>query len=139
MIEHPEPPSHQNPYHEPKSPVGQSDVLAVFNTYATGSAWRFTIRIASHESDNYLLDIGELKRTIENKIEVQNLTMTLGYRHPFIQLFLTQDTKEVILRFALAIGFAEISARRAGQENASFLRMNIDQFLRNSAVKGLGQ
>ena len=139
VIEHPEPPSPQNPYHKPKSPVGESDVLAVFNTYATGSAWRFTIRIASHESDNYLLDIGELKRTKEKEIEFQDLTLTLGYRHPFTQLFLTQDTKEVILRFALAIGFAEISARRAGQENASFLRMNIDQFLRNSAAKGLGQ
>ncbi len=139
VIEHPEPPSQQNPYHEPKPMVGQFEVLGVFDTHIVGGLWRFTIRIASHESDNYLLDIGELKRTIEDEAEIQNLTLTLGYRHPFTQLFLTEDTKEVILRFALAIGFAEISARRAGQENASFLRMNIDQFLRNIAAKGLGQ
>ena len=143
VIEHPIPPSQQNPYHEPRPLGGQSDVEEVFDIHVGGSTWKFTLRIASHESDNYLLDIGEIKRTTENsgkedETEIQHITLTLGYRHPFTRLFLTEDTKQVILNFILAIGFAEISARRAGQEHASFLRMNIDQFLRKIAEKGLG-
>jgi hypothetical protein len=101
-----------------------------------GSPWKFTIRIASHPSDNYLLDISQIPPV--NDGDPEHLVMTIGYRHPFINLFMSADTKQVIINFCLALGFAEISARRAGQDMASFVRSNMDSFLRALADRQLG-
>ncbi len=131
----PEPPP-THPYPSPPAgemPDGGHVIERDFELLVGGSPWKFTIRIASHPSDNYLLDIREVPQ--RNESDPEHLVMTIGYRHPFINLFMGPDTKQLILNFCIALGFAEISARRAGQEMASFVRSNMDIFLRTLAER----
>jgi hypothetical protein len=60
----------------------------------------------------------------------------LGMRHPFVVNFWSDDlaVQNLLVILASAIGFGEIAARRAGAEFPSFVRNNIDQFLRTYAL-----
>jgi hypothetical protein len=59
--------------------------------------------------------------------------MTVNRAHPFMQSFTIADPDalEPVLRLALAIGFAEIQGLGAGYESAGYMRLTINEYLRN--------
>lgn len=66
--------------------------------------------------------------TTENKWKV-----TVNREHPFMDSFTVADpdSLEPVLRLALAIGIAEIQGMSSGFESAGFLRIQINELLRN--------
>ena len=59
--------------------------------------------------------------------------ITLNREHPFMNSFTVADpdSLEPILRIALALGIAEIQGISAGYESAQFLRIQVNEILRN--------
>jgi hypothetical protein len=59
--------------------------------------------------------------------------ITVNREHPFMQSFTVADpdSLEPVLRLALAIGIAEIQGMSSGFESAGFLRIQINELLRN--------
>ena len=62
-----------------------------------------------------------------------NWVVTLNREHPFMKSFTVADpdSLEPVLRIALAIGIAEIQGMNSGFESAGFLRIAINDLLRN--------
>jgi hypothetical protein len=59
--------------------------------------------------------------------------VTVNREHPFMDSFTVADpdSLEPVLRLALAIGIAEIQGMSSGFESAGFLRIQINELLRN--------
>jgi hypothetical protein len=59
--------------------------------------------------------------------------ITVNRQHPFMESFTVADpdSLEPVLRLALAIGIAEIQGMSSGFESAGFLRIQINELLRN--------
>jgi hypothetical protein len=70
-----------------------------------------------------------LRVTHENR----NWRVTINRDHPFMNSFAStaESEFEPILRLALAIGMAEISAKNAGKSDPDFIRIQINAMLRN--------
>jgi len=103
-----------------------------------GVAWEIAVRLGLGPGENLFVNIEE-KRS-ESQEEPQRLFVTLGMEHPFVVNSWTDDksVQNFIIIMASAIGFGEIAARRAGAKFPSYVRNNIDQFLRLVALGNSG-
>ena len=84
------------------------------------------LEIKDHGEDQSWLRVNENE-------DSRNWTVTVNRDHPFMQSF-TQadpDSLEPVLRLALAIAMAEIQGLGSGFESAGFLRLAINDLLRN--------
>jgi len=70
---------------------------------------------------------------VKNDEATKKWFITVNRDHPFMQSFTVADpdSLEPILRLALAIGIAEIQGLSSGYESAGFLRLAINDILRN--------
>ena len=114
-IESPEPPrtNKTNSYQKVLKliPNFKSDIILEIKDHGEDQSW---LRVNENEDD-------------------RNWTVTINRDHPFMQSF-TQadpDSLEPVLRLALAIGMAEIQGLGSGFESAGFLRLAINDLLRN--------
>ena len=92
-------------------PNFKSDIILEIKDHGEDQSW---LRVNENEDD-------------------RNWTVTINRDHPFMQSF-TQadpDSLEPVLRLALAIGMAEIQGLGSGFESAGFLRLAINDLLRN--------
>jgi len=91
-------------------PQFKSDIMLEVKDQGNDPAW---LRVSS---------------TTENKWKV-----TVNREHPFMDSFTVADpdSLEPVLRLALAIGIAEIQGISSGFESAGFLRIQINELLRN--------
>jgi hypothetical protein len=103
-----------------------------------GVAWEIVVRLGLGPGENIFVNIEE-KRS-ESIDDPQQLFVTLGMEHPFVVNYWTDDrsVQKFIIIMASAIGFGEIAARRAGAKFPSYVRNNIDQFLRLVALGNSG-
>jgi hypothetical protein len=96
--------------------------------------WEITVRLGLGPGENLFVNIQESRPDETEK--PQQLFITLGMEHPFIVNYWSDDrmVQKILIIIASSIGFAEIAARRAGAKFPSYVRNNIDQFLRLVAL-----
>jgi len=75
-----------------------------------------------------MIEITEVHR--QDETQPERLAVTISYSHPFIKRYWSEDTQQLIVAFAVALGFGEVAARRGGATLPSFVRTNMDQILR---------
>ena len=70
---------------------------------------------------------------VRQDADSQTWVITINREHPFMKSFTVADSDslEPVLRIALAIGIAEIQGLNSGFETACFLRLSINELLRN--------
>jgi hypothetical protein len=103
-----------------------------------GVAWEIIVSLGLGPGENVFVRIEETKSSTAD--EPQRLFVTLGMEHPFFVNYWTDDRamQKLFIIMASAIGFGEIAARRAGATFPSYVRNNIDQFLRLVALGNSG-
>jgi hypothetical protein len=103
-----------------------------------GVPWEIVVRLGMGPGENIFVKIEETRSSTSN--EPQRLFITLGLEHPFFINYWSDDRamQKVFIILASAIGFGEIAARRAGAKFPSYVRNNIDQFLRLVALGNSG-
>jgi hypothetical protein len=142
MLEHPKPPTESSPYPHPKDddsknqlePVNTVEGLFVqppINLEIDGMPWVINLQIGNRNGDNQLVAIEEIEPD-SNPDNPRHLYITLGLRHPFASKFWRDDSEiqRLMLFFASALGLAEIAARKAGAKLPSYVRSNLDEFLK---------
>ena len=97
-------------------------------------AWEIIVSLGFGPGENTFVRIEE--QVAKDDSDTQRLFITLGMEHPFVVHYWSGDraTQKLMVIIASAIGFGEIAARRAGAKFPSFVRNNIDQFLRRVAL-----
>jgi len=91
-------------------PQFKSDIMLEVKDQGDDPAW---LRVTSSENSKWII--------------------TVNRQHPFMESFTVADpdSLEPVLRLALAIGIAEIQGMSSGFESAGFLRIQINELLRN--------
>lgn len=91
-------------------PQFKSDIILEVKDQADDFSW---LRVSPKDGDKWVI--------------------TLNREHPFMNSFTVADpdSLEPILRIALALGIAEIQGVSAGYESAQFLRIQVNEILRN--------
>lgn len=140
IISSPSQPTPARPYPQPIPHVPSSnEVVAVheFDLWIHNEHWRFQFRLGSRASDNKFVDIGQIDSPEassegEGSEPHHTLTITLGHQHPYVNKFWgsSRDVNEVLYHLAAAVAYAEIAAVGLGAENVTFVRSNIDSYLR---------
>jgi len=104
-----------------------------------GVPWEIIVRLGFGPGENIFVNIGEAGA--DGHGGPQRLFITLGMEHPFVVNYWSDDrtVQKLMIIMASAIGFGEIAARRAGATFPSFVRNNIDQFLRLVALGNSAQ
>ena len=142
MLEHPKPPTESSPYPHPKGielpdqiePSNATEGLFAqppINLEIEGMPWVINLQIGNRNGDNELVSIEEIEPD-NNPDNPRQLYITLGLRHPFAARFWRDDSEiqRFMLFFASALGLAEIAARKAGAKFPSYVRSNMDEFLK---------
>ena len=112
--ETPEPPRDEKTHVVQKNirliPQFKSDIMLEVKDQGDDPAW---LRVSASENNKWVI--------------------TLNRQHPFMESFTVADpdSLEPVLRLALAIGIAEIQGMSSGFESAGFLRIQINELLRN--------
>jgi hypothetical protein len=103
-----------------------------------GLNWEVIVLLGIGPGENVFVKIEEAKPV--DPSEVQRLFMTIGTQHPFVLHHWSddRDVQRLMILLASAIGFGEIAARRAGAKYPSYVRNNVDEFLRRVAYGELG-
>jgi hypothetical protein len=131
-------PTATDPYPAPKTDssldVAKPREVTKVALVIDGVAWEIVVRLGLGPGENIFVNIEE-KRS-ESVTEPQRLFVTIGMEHPFVVNNWTDDrsVQKFLIIMASAIGFGEIAARRAGAKFPSYVRNNIDQFLRLVAL-----
>jgi hypothetical protein len=91
-------------------PQFKSDIVLEVKDQGDDSSW---LRVSAREEDKWVV--------------------TVNREHPFMNSFTVAnpDSLEPILRIALALGIAEIQGVNSGFESAQFLRLQMNEILRN--------
>jgi len=91
-------------------PQFKSDIMLEVKDQGDDPAW---LRVTTSENSKWII--------------------TVNRQHPFMESFTVADpdSLEPVLRLALAIGIAEIQGMSSGFESAGFLRIQINELLRN--------
>jgi hypothetical protein len=133
-----------HPYPAPSATSTSGSVVPIEMTKVQleidGVLWEISVRLGFGPGENIFVKIEEVGAIATG--DPQRLFVTLGMEHPFVLNYWSDDRamQRIILIMASAIGFGEIAARRAGAQLPSYVRNNIDQFLRyvalgNTAIK----
>ena len=103
-----------------------------------GLNWEVIVLLGIGPGENVFVKIEEAKPV--DPSEVQRLFITIGTQHPFVLHYWSddRDVQRLMILLASAIGFGEIAARRAGAKYPSYVRNNVDEFLRRVAYGELG-
>jgi len=134
VVVEPAPSTPADPYPTPAviepNEVKQLRELAKVEIAEDGLNWEIHLRQGVSPGDNEFVRIEEIPPSDDN--EPYRLFVTLGGQHPFVLQYWSddQEIQRVLLLLASAIGFGEIAARHAGMKYASFVRNNVDRFLR---------
>lgn len=134
LVVEPAPVTPSDPYPIPVAPqpdeTTQTRELAKVVIAEDGLTWEIHLRQGVGPGDNEFVRIEEV--TPSQDKEPHRLFVTLGGRHPFVLHYWSDDEEiqRILLLLASAIGFGEIAARHAGSTYVSFVRNNIDRFLR---------
>lgn len=98
-----------------------------------GLSWEVVVLLGVGPGENAFVKIEETEPI--DPVEPQRLFITIGTQHPFVLHYWSDDreTQRLMILMAAAIGFGEIAARRAGAKFPSFVRNNVDEFLRRIA------
>ena len=142
ILVHPVQPTASSPYPSPKG-VESLGILGVqidseglflqppINLEIDGMPWIINLQIGNRNGDNEFVSIEELEPE-EDEETPRQMFITLGLRHPFVARFWRDDSEiqRFILFFASALGLAEIAARKAGAVYPSYVRSNLDEFLK---------
>ena len=133
VVTEPVAPTVADPYPMPLNSVDLRDITKV-NFEIDGVKWEITVRLGLGPGENLFVNIQESRPDETEK--PQQLFITLGMEHPFIVNYWSDDrmVQKILIIIASSIGFAEIAARRAGAKFPSYVRNNIDQFLRLVAL-----
>jgi hypothetical protein len=118
----------------PYPPIPASAQLVaeqLFSFIVDDVPWELALRISDDSNVSSFLSINETARDSEDAPE--HLAITLDYGHPFIAQNWSEDTREILIAMALAVGFGEVAARRGGALWPSFVRTNMDELLRRFA------
>jgi len=117
----------------PSGAVGPREVTKV-QLDIDGIPWEIVVRLGVGPGENIFVKIEETRS--KSADEPQRLFVTLGMEHPFVVNYWSDDKEwqKLMIIMASAIGFGEIAARRAGATFPSYVRNNIDQFLRLVAL-----
>lgn len=138
IINKPAPPTVETPYPAPKMPLptipAKARELTKFTLPVDGLDWEIVVLLGDGPGENKLVNIEEA--VAKDDDDPQRLYITLGMAHPFILQYWSDDRElqKLMVIFASAIGFGEISARRAGAVFPSYVRNNIDEFLKLVAL-----
>lgn len=133
VVTEPVAPTVADPYPMPLNSVDLRDITKV-QFEIDGVRWEITVRLGLGPGENLFVNIQESRPDETEK--PQQLFITLGMEHPFIVNYWSDDqmVQKILIIIASSIGFAEIAARRAGAKFPSYVRNNIDQFLRLVAL-----
>ena len=117
----------------PSGAIGPREVTKV-QLDIDGIPWEIVVRLGVGPGENIFVKIEETRS--KSADEPQRLFVTLGMEHPFVVNYWSDDKEwqKLMIIMASAIGFGEIAARRAGATFPSYVRNNIDQFLRLVAL-----
>ena len=138
VVIEPVPPTVADPYPTPDPivPSGAIEPREVTKVplEIDGVSWEIVVRLGVGPGENIFVKIEETRSKIDG--EPQRLFVTLGMEHPFVVNYWSDDKElqKLMIIMASAIGFGEIAARRAGATFPSYVRNNIDQFLRLVAL-----
>jgi hypothetical protein len=138
VVIEPVPPTVADPYPTPDPilPSGAIEPREVTKVpiEIDGISWEIVVRLGVGPGENIFVKIEETRSKIDG--EPQRLFVTLGMEHPFVVNYWSDDKElqKLMIIMASAIGFGEIAARRAGATFPSYVRNNIDQFLRLVAL-----
>jgi len=119
----------ENPY-PPSLPAEEASRERSLKVSVEGSTWEVRLVMGTSESDRSLLVITEQPR--EDEDGDWRLTMRIGNRHPYMVEYFNDSTQEAIYGLLAGIGFGEIMAQNAGARYPSYVRNNIDRFLREA-------
>lgn len=142
IVDKPVQPTVADPYPSPviSSPPGvlEPREITKVTIEIDGVPWEIVVRLGMGPGENIFVKIEETRSPTLD--EPQKLFITLGMEHPFFINYWTDDRamQKVFIILASAIGFGEIAARRAGATFPSYVRNNIDQFLRLVALGNSG-
>jgi hypothetical protein len=138
IINKPAPPTIENPYPSPAAPLPTTPAnvreITKVKFVVDGLDWEIVVLIGDGPGENKFVNIEETVSKSDN--DPQRLYITMGMAHPFILQYWSDDKElqKLMVIFASAIGFGEISARRAGSVYPSYVRNNIDEFLKLVAI-----
>jgi hypothetical protein len=142
IVDKPAQPTVADPYPAPVDPSPSPDLapreITKVALEVDGVPWEIVVRLGLGPGENIFVKIEETRSSESD--EPQRLYITLGMEHPFFLNYWTDDRamQKVFIIMASAIGFGEIAARRAGATFPSYVRNNIDQFLRLVALGNSG-
>jgi len=144
----PEPATAESPYPPPNTsidPASSQEVVPIRSLELPlgNQLWRIHLQLGTRVDDTSFVQINEadgwdherVSESDQSPRPVKQLTITLGMQHPYVNRHWGNDeaAKAVLLHLCAAIGYGEIAARRAGAERVTFVRNNMDAFLRNIA------
>lgn len=134
VVVDPAPPTPANPYPSPPKPNSEDipkprEITKVVIS-EDGLEWEINLLQGIGPGDNEFVRIEE--ELPDDESEPHRVFITLGGQHPFVLKYWSedQDIQRVLLLLASAIGFGEIAARHAGARFPSYVRNNVDRFLR---------
>lgn len=104
-----------------------------------GSHWKITVQLSNDLAVGEWLSIADevpLQKDEHNKI-VRQLEIRLNLAHPFMVRFAgaEPDQIEPLLRVAVALALAEVTAREGGIKKAGTIRNRVNEFLRDALSK----
>ena len=144
----PEPATSESPYPPPLAgaDAGTRQEVVLIRSLELpfgNQLWRIDLQLGTRIGDTSFVQINEADGWEDEHVSgsdqaprpVKKLTITLGKQHPYVNRHWGNDeaVREILLHLAAAVGYGEIAARRAGAERVTFVRNNIDTFLRNVA------
>ncbi|MBK9715415.1 MAG: ATP-binding protein [Kouleothrix sp.] len=104
-----------------------------------GSHWKITVQLSNDLAVGEWLSISDevpLQKDDHNKI-VRQLEIRLNLAHPFMVRFAGPDPDQIepLLRVAVALALAEVTAREGGLKKAGTIRNGVNEFLREALSK----
>ena len=110
----------------------QNLVQGNMNVNIDGRPWKIKISLGDLPTDNQFVEIHQTP-LINDDDAPDEISIKIGYSHPFIRNHLCEETTSVIVRMAAALAFGELAAHQAGAEHPSYVRANFNKFLNNVA------
>lgn len=111
-------------------PPAEESWNEVFPIELNGMSWQVTVEVTNDPA------VGELIRVFDTGTVkgIRQVGVSLSLSHPFMVKFVGPDFDRIkpFVRFAAAIGLAEITARESGAKQAGEMRRNINQLLRDA-------
>lgn len=130
-----EPPETRDP--EPLLPPTTTASRRVIDLHLDTGHWQIELELSNDPGVGEWVALSDQPSPVSTPGGVRHVGVRLGLAHPFMERFGGTEPAQIepLLRLAVALVLAEITARESGVKMAGTIRRNINELLRNALSK----